>query len=115
MVLNNKQTRIMEFKLKPQVISSFTSWESKVEGVVLVKRKEDIEFVWKALCEQDNYWKFYKNLIKVAPESIEFERDLQWLCEYVGKTDIYDMDAFMIEMRSKGIDVFFYQFINETF
>ena len=77
-----------------QISSTFDgyqSWNSKMQGVVLVEKQEDIEPLWQLLCEQDSYWENYKELIKVAPKTIKSEEELKRLCEYCGKTDIYDV------------------------
>jgi len=81
----------MEIRIKPQVFTGHTSWESKQNGVILVEKQEDIDPLWKLLCYQDDYWEDYKELIKVAPKEINSERDLSRMCEYVGKTDIYNL------------------------
>ena len=79
----------MEIRIKPQVFTGHTSWESKQNGVILVEKQEDIDPLWKLLCAQDDYWEDYKELIKVAPEEINSVGDLSKMCKYVGKTDIY--------------------------
>lgn len=84
----------MEFNIKiSRVFNGYDSWESKVYGVILVQKEEDIEPLFKLLCEQDDYWEDYKELIQVAPKEIEKIEDLEDLCSYVGKTDIYDVSA----------------------
>jgi len=80
-------------------------WHSKKYGVILVEHEFEIEILWKLFCEQDSYWEHYKNIIKVAPIEIESERDIERMCEYCGKTDIYKFD----EIKSK-IDFFMYQY-----
>jgi len=67
------------------------SWESKWYGVVFVEKDEDIEPLFKDLVEQDEYWKNYKELIQIAPKKIDKKSDLEIYCEYVGKTDIYNI------------------------
>lgn len=84
----------MEIKItpKPRKFSGHSVWDTKVDGVVLVEKEEDIEPLYKLLVEQDDYWEGRKNLIKVAPKEIEHEQELDHLCEYVGKTDIYNLE-----------------------
>jgi hypothetical protein len=50
----------MEIPIKPQTFTGHTSWQSKLDGVILVEREEDIEPLWKLLIEQDDYWEHYK-------------------------------------------------------
>ena len=78
----------MEIKIKPQVFTGDSSWESKRYGVVLVEKESDIEPFWKLLCEQDDYWESYKSLIKVAPDVIDDVYDIERMCSWCGKTDI---------------------------
>lgn len=82
----------MEIKIT-RVFKGYNSWDSKVEGVILVEKEEDVGPLFQLLCEQDDYWEDYRELIQVAPKEIEKLEDLQKLCSYVGKTDIYDVDA----------------------
>ena len=78
----------MEIIIRPSKFTGCTSWESKLEGVILVEKEEHIEPLWKLLCEQDEYCEHYKELIKVAPKEIDSESDICIMCTYVGKTDI---------------------------
>jgi hypothetical protein len=80
----------MEIPIKPQTFTGHTSWQSKLDGVILVEREEDIEPLWKLLIEQDDYWEHYKEVIKVAPKEINGIQDISRMCVYVGKTDIYN-------------------------
>lgn len=82
----------MEILIKPKKFTGGDSWESKQYGVVLVEKEDDIEPLWKLLCEQDHYWESYKNLIKVAPKEINSVGDIIRMCEYCGKTDIYKIE-----------------------
>jgi len=82
----------MEIKIKPKKFTGGDSWESKQYGVVLVEKKQDIEPLWRLLCEQDHYWEKYKNLIKVAPTEIDDINEIYDMCEYCGKTDIYNIE-----------------------
>ena len=75
-----------------------------MRGVVLVAKEEDIETLFNLLCEQDEYWENHKDLIKVAPTEINGAGDLTALCEYVGKTDIYDIP----KLKNK-VDFLLYQ------
>ena len=86
-------------------LKSQSYWQGKKEGVVLVKKESDIEPLFKLLCEQDDYWEEYKELIKVAPKQpLESEYEISKLCEYCGKTAIYNIDALQ-----KKIPFFIYQ------
>jgi hypothetical protein len=87
----------MKIIINPREFSGDTSWESKMEGVVLVEKEDQIDPLWKLLCEQDDYWEDYKDLIKVAPKTIDSVADIKRMCEYCGKTDIYNVE----EIRSK--------------
>lgn len=93
----------MEIKITTY-IKCLGNWNSKCNGVVLVKYKKDIEPLWKLLCEQDEYWKSYKELIKVAPKQIDSLSELNALVKYCGKTDIYN-----IEELKKKIPFMIYQ------
>ncbi len=95
----------MTIKIKPQVIESDTTWEPKMEGVIFVEKEEDIEPLWKLLCVQDDYWEDYKFLIRVSPGEINKKSDLKKYCEYVGKTDIYDVKSIQ-----EQIPFFIYQY-----
>jgi hypothetical protein len=83
----------MEIIIKPRKFEGDSTWVSKLYGVILVEKEEDIELVWKLLCEQDDYWEDYKHLIKVAPKEIDSVSEISAMCEYAGKTDIYDVKA----------------------
>lgn len=87
----------MEIKIRPRVFTGDKTWNSKWYGVVLVEKQEDIEPLWKLLCQQDDYWESYKGLIKVAPKEIDSESEIEQMFEYCGKTDIYKVD----EIRAK--------------
>jgi len=96
----------MEFKI---FFKGQDYWDSKVDGVILVQKEEDIEPLFKLLCEQDEYWKYYKGLIQVAPKEIEKIEDLEDLCSYVGKTDIYD-----VATLKEKIPFIIYQYRNQN-
>jgi hypothetical protein len=87
----------MEIFIKPRKFTGCASWQSKINGVILVEKEEDIELLWKLLIEQDDYWEHYKEVIQVAPKEIDGEGDIARMCVYVGKTDIYDVQ----ELQSK--------------
>jgi len=87
----------MEIKITSKAYSGGDSWEHKRQGVVLVEKEADIEPLYKLLCEQDDYWEGSKNLIKVAPSEIGDVRDLDKMCEYTCKTDIFHPD----QLRAK--------------
>ena len=80
------------------------NWQNKCNGVVLVKNEKAIDIVFGILCEHDEYWSEYKNLIKVAPKTINHLSELNNMCEYCGKTDIYDLE----ELQKKA-DFILYQ------
>ncbi len=88
-----------------QTIECQGSWISRISGVILVKDKKDINPLFNLLVEQDPYWKYYKNLIKVLPKKINGYEDLKNLCSYVGKTDIDD-----IKSIQDKIDFMIYQY-----
>lgn len=95
----------MKILIKPKYFTGYTGWCQKVQGVVLVEKEEDIDPLFKLLCEQDEYWEDYKHLIKVAPKEIDNASDLYNLCSYCGKTDIYNLE----ELQSK-INFLIYQY-----
>lgn len=99
----------MEIRIKPQTFKGVNDWQPKIEGVILVAKEEDIEPLFKLLCEQDEYWESYKKLIKVAPTEINSPSDLISMCSYVGKTDIYD-----VPKLKQQIDFLIYQYIEEN-
>ena len=80
----------MEILIKSRKFTGCTSWESKLNGIILVEKEEDIETLWKLLIQQDSYWDHYKEVIQVAPKEIDGEGDIARMCVYVGKTDIYN-------------------------
>lgn len=80
----------MEILIKPRKFIGCEVWHTKMNGVVLVEKEADINPLWKLLCHQDDYWKYYKHIIKVAPKEIDSEYQIDKMCEYVGKTGIYD-------------------------
>lgn len=104
----------MEIQIKPRTFTGADQWYSKCYGVILVKDEKDIDPLWKLLCEQDSYWEAYKNLIKVAPSEIESEKDLERMCEYCGKTDIYKFDEikqqidFAVFQYRENTDIYYY-------
>jgi len=87
----------MEIIIKPRIFTGCTSWESKLNGVILVEKEEDIEPLWNLLIEQDYYWKHHKEVIQVAPKEIDGVGDISRMCVYVGKTDIDNVQ----ELKSK--------------
>ena len=87
----------MEILIRPSKFVGQNYWHKKMNGVILVQNEEDIEPLWKLLCEQDDYWDNYKHIIKVSPKEIDSVSDISRMCEYCGKTDIYDVE----EIRSK--------------
>lgn len=80
----------MEILIKPRKFKGCTFWQKKQHGVILVEKVEDIEPLWKLLVKQDEYWEHYKHIIKVAPKEIDEEGDIASMCDYCGKTDIYN-------------------------
>ena len=87
----------MEILIKPRKFTGCNSWQSKLNGVILVEKEGDIEVLLKLLIEQDDYWEHYKEVIQVAPKEIDGEGDIERMCVYVGKTDIYNVE----ELQSK--------------
>ncbi len=87
----------MEILIKPLKFTGCTLWETKLNGVILVEKADDIELLWRLLIEQDDYWVHYKEVIQVAPKEIDGISDIARMCVYVGKTDIYDVQ----ELQSK--------------
>lgn len=93
--------------IRTKQVKSQKHWNHKVQGAIFVSKEEDIEPLWKALCEQDDYWEDYKRLIRVAPKEIDNISDLKKYCRYTGKTDIYDVD----KLREKfDFDFILYQY-----
>lgn len=88
----------MEIIIRPKKFVGNTYWESKKDGVILVEKEEDIEPLWKLLCEQDDYWEDYKEIIKVAPKEIDSVSDIANMCEYVGKTYIYEPEKLQAQI-----------------
>lgn len=95
---------VMKITVKPKDFVGDSSWQSKMNGVVFVEKEEDIEPLFKLLCEQDDYWEHYKHIIKVAPKEIDSEGEISRMCQYAGKTDIYD-----IESLKAQVDFIIYQ------
>lgn len=80
-------------------------WEHKVNAGIFVTEKENIDKVYEYLLAQDDYWEDYKKIIKVLPESRNIA-DIRRMCEYCGKTDIFNVATFVADMGNMGIDVF---------
>lgn len=103
----------MKIQIVPKIIlfAGDNSWYPKMQSVIFVQSEEDAEILFKLLCEQDEYWESYRNLIKVIPTDfqIENERDLDKYCKYCGKTDIYDVE----ELRQKFDRFIIYQYQEE--
>jgi len=76
--------------IKPQKFIGCTSWQPKLHGIILVEKEEDIDPLWKLLAKQDKYWEVYRHVIQVAPKEIDDYGDIDCMCTYVGKTDIYN-------------------------
>jgi hypothetical protein len=81
------------------------SWDSKVNGVIFVEKESDVEILFNELVSQDDYWENYKKLIQVMPKEINTENELKSYCNYVGKTDIWD-----ISKLRKVVDFTIYQY-----
>lgn len=86
-----QENKPFEITIKSKIYECPNMWNEKRRGVILVEKEEDIEKLWKLLCEQDDYWEEYKELIQVAPKEINSNSDFVKMCQYVGKTDIYDV------------------------
>jgi hypothetical protein len=78
----------MKILIKPKEFIGTNWWQSKMNGVILVEKTEDILPLWNLLVEQDYYWKEYRHVIQVAPKEIDGDSDISRMCVYVGKTDI---------------------------
>tara|TARA_R110000868_G_scaffold76573_2_gene220074 strand:- start:14935 stop:15261 length:327 start_codon:yes stop_codon:yes gene_type:complete len=100
----------LEILIKPHFMRLDEEWHANWYGVVLVEKEEHIQPVYEALCEQDDYWDGRIHLIKVAPKEIDSTSDLTHMCDYVGKTDIYDIPTLQAKLKEQGIDVGFYQY-----
>jgi len=104
----------MEILIKPMPskVQCFEYWHSKKPSVILVETEEVKEKLFNALVEQDDYWMSLnkKHLIKIAPKEIKDLRDLDDMCEYGGKTDIYDIDV----LKEK-FDFIIYQNLREPY
>lgn len=107
----------MKIEIKPVVttVQCNNYWTSKINGAVFVEKEEDIEPVWKVLCEQDEYWECYKNLIKVAPLEVPDPTYLQRYCENCGKTDIYNVDEVKRKLAEQGIEIILYQYWEDRY
>jgi hypothetical protein len=101
----------MEILIKPKKFTGCSHWLPKHNGVILVEKEEDIEPLWKLLCEQDDYWESYKEVIKVAPKEIDSESDISAMCVYVGKTDIYNPK----ELQSKVPFLMYQEFPDDCY
>lgn len=99
----------MEIFIPRKKIQSDTYWHAKGYGVIFVDKQENIKPVVDYLIEQDDYWKSHSEVIKVIPEFKNNEVDslsaFYSYTEYVGKTDIYDLDAFFNFCKEKNIGV----------
>jgi len=98
----------MKIPIKPQYLECQGAWSSKRQGVVLVKNEEDKKRVYIMLCEQDDYWENYPELVQIAPVEINSIEDIKGMCRYCGKTDIYMMEA----MKDR-VDFMVYQYDEE--
>lgn len=97
----------MDIEIKT-VIKSQTYWDGKCHSVILVNDKQHINTVFKYLCNIDEDWISYKDIIQLKPE-INNIGDINVLCNYSGKTCIYNVTKFISDMAEKGIDIFIYQ------
>lgn len=103
----------MQIEIKTPPITCSEYWGHKRESVVFVNSESDIDAVYEVLCQQDDYWKSYKKLIKVAPSEILSVYDLQRYCEYCGKCDIYDVQKVKSKLRELGIEILLFQYDEE--
>jgi hypothetical protein len=67
-------------------------WRCKAKSVILVKDERDIESLWNLLCEQDEDWLNYKEVIRVAPKVLESELQLHNISVYCGKASIFNVE-----------------------
>lgn len=96
--------------IRPKQVNSFNYWRPKIMGVIFVKEESHIEKVYELLCIQDDYWEGMKSLIKVAPIEIGSEKELEKYCEYVFKTDIYDIPKLINDLAEFGIEILIFQY-----
>lgn len=82
----------MNIKLKPNYLKCEGYWHDKKQSIIFVEKEEDINVLHKLLCEQDEYWEDYKHIIQVAPTDEVSIRDIEQMCQYCGRTDIFDVD-----------------------
>ena len=101
----------MKILIKPKEFTGDDYWLKKQEGVILVEKEEDIESLWKLLCKQDDYWEDYKHIIKITPKEINDIGEIIGMCEYAGKTDVYEPEKMkriipfiMYQVRHNNID-----------
>jgi hypothetical protein len=90
-------------------LKSQDEWNSKMYSVIFVNSQKDKELLWELLVKQDRYWGKYPDNIDIIKVRKDFTfttiRDIQDLCEYCGKVDIYD-----VEELQKQVDLFIYQY-----
>ena len=98
----------MKIQYVPKFLECQESWSAKTYGVILVNTEDEITPLFNALCEQDDYWEDYKKLIKVAPKVVD-GNNIDLMCEWCGKTDIYDVAALKQKMAKIGIYFILYQ------
>lgn len=88
------------------------NWSPKAYGFVGVLSEQDAERIFELLVAQDSYWNSYRKLIKVMPADGNLTRlQLNQLCEYVGKTDVYP--SFHKAAQAANLDYFFYQVFSD--
>lgn len=97
----------MEIIIKPRKFIGCTSWQTKLNGVILVEKEEDIDPLWQLLIKQDIHWINYKHVIRIAPKEIHSECDIEKMCVYVGKTDIYSPE----ELQDKIPFIMYQEFL----
>lgn len=96
-------------ELKQTVIhKSADYWHRKGQGKILVTDAAHIPIVYKALCEQDDYWESMHNddIFQVIPNDGMYH-GIESPC-YYGKKDIYDPVKFVSDLEAKGIPVFLF-------
>ena len=85
-------------------------WKSKTNGVILTDSQTNLGKIYHWLVEQDDYWKGYLEVIQVYDftKPIKDYYELRQLCEYVGKTDINNIEDFYSFCEKENIPVFVY-------
>ena len=100
-----KQEITMQYQLY-----SADGWRKKVRGVILTNNEDNQNKIHSYLISQDNCWQMYPEVIQVYDftKPIKDYYELRQLCEYVGKTDINNIEDFYSFCEKENIPVFVY-------